>query len=1025
MARACCALALTYGIAATASAAVDAEIMQDMSAFETWARDYQGSPDPATQAALEATGVVLAEKRRIALHTLIQTDPQAALEHALAAATRSRLPGAVQTRLEQRVDGYGLLTARIEMYHEMGIGDDGQEHPFHRAVRTPAAVLGEARYLPYTYGRRRGLMSTQPVPIHGIAIDTDLAVSELPYRDLDEGESVSGTHSVEAAPNCASDAAPRIVTGNEIRKVCSGAEIDALVQHWGITERELQQGLTPSADTQSTWTTGTKTFLYIRVRFSDQDTTQPQDDASAAVTMSGLKDFSRTFSYNALNDVVPTLTPILPLPQNAAYYVTNGDGALLSDARAAATTAGFNPTTFNFYAVRFNGGPGGYAGQAYVGATGIWLKSNSAGVLAHEFGHNLGLFHANLWVPAGNDPLGPGTNSEYGNAFDRMGSGSNINAHFTASAKEILTWLRNKDLVRLWGSGDYRFTSHDVTTPSATAAAFYPRTRYWMADAAATTPNSGQYWLEHRVQFSQFNRAVHMNTSGTANWFIDNTPQSMGGMQDGGLVLGRTYIDPALGLYLTPIAKQDGTPAGTASTITLRVNAGSFPGNHAPSVTLTPSSATAAVNASITLNASATDADGDQLAYSWDWGDFTFDGVNAASVTKSWAAAGHYRVRVTATDMKGGTASASTVITVGTPPATALRGSGQVTLNGVGVEGVHVWNGATGSNYRGAYTSSDGTYMIPRLAAGAVTLSASKKGLNLAAQFTNPANFTADTNGLNFTATALPVVAVSTMTATAQPNGTDTLVFRLSRSGPTTDPLKVFFVRGGTAFSSGNATPSSSDDYTPSTGTSNFATIPSGAATLDIVMTARLDTVADEPDETVTLDLADGVDYEVSYPGRGQGVITGLAGPPNDAFANRIALTGAPVSTTGTNRYATLEFNEPPHNGRTTGSGSVWWSWTAPADGLAIVDTVGTLPSAVDTVAAIYAGTSLAQLVPLAVNNDAPGVTTSRVTFPVVAGGVYQIAIANASTGALGGALKLNISLDTSGGDLIFANGFQ
>jgi hypothetical protein len=306
-----------------------------------------------------------------------------------------------------------------------------------------------------------------------------------------------------------------------------------------------------------------------------------------------------------------------------------------------------------------------------------------------------------------------------------------------------------------------------------------------------------------------------------------------------------------------------------------------------------------------------------------------------------------------------------------------------------------------------------------------VTLSASKKGLTIAPQFANPANLTADTNGLNFAATELPVVSMNTVTATAQPNGTDTIVFRLSRSGPTTDPLKVFFVRGGTAYSSGNATPSASDDYTPSTGTANFVTIPAGAATLDVVMTARLDTIADEPDETVTIDLADGVDYEVSYPGRGQGVITGLTGPPNDAFANRIALTGAPLSITATNRYATLEYNEPPHNGRTTGSGSVWWSWTAPFNGVATVDTVGTLPSAVDTVAAIYSGTSLPQLIPLAVNNDAPGVTTSAVSFPVVAGNVYQIAIANASTGALGGALKLNIALDTSGGDVIFANGFQ
>jgi hypothetical protein len=1018
-------LALICAMAGPCPAAVDADILQALTAFDRWAQDYQPTTDPARAAAREASGADLAKKRRLALHSLIQTDPQAAIAHALPMATRLRLPQSVQTLLEQRVDGMGLLTARVEMYHDMGIGEDGEEHPFHRAVRTPAAVMGEARYLPYTYGHRVGLMSTTPVPIHGIAIDGDLAVSELPYRDLAVDETVSGAHASGDATTCGSDAiaAPRIVTGNEIRSICSAAEVDALVQQWAITERELQNGISPTADTSASWTTGSKTFLYIRVRFSDQDAAQVQDDVSAAATMSGLKDFSRAFSYDALFDVVPTLTPILLLPQNTAYYVTNGDGVLLSDARAAAITAGFNYTAFNFYAVRFTGGPGGYAGQAYVGATGIWLKSNSAGVLAHEFGHNLGLWHANAWVPAGHDPLGAGTNSEYGNVFDRMGSGGGIANHFTASAKEILTWLKNKDLVRLWGSGDYRFASQDVAAPPAIgAAAFYPRVRYWMGDAT-TTMNNGQYWFEHRTQLGPFNRAVHMNTSGTANWFVDNTPQSMNGVQDGGLVLGRTYADPQFGLYVTPIDKQGGTPAGTPATITLRVNSGSFPGNHPPTVSLTPSSATAAVNQIVTLSATASDVDGDALAYSWDWGDFTYDGVNAASATKSWSSAGHYRVRVTATDMKGGTASASTVITVGTPPVTALRGSGQVTLNGVGVEGVHVWNGLTGSNYRGAYTTSDGSYMIPRLVAGSVTLSASRKGLTIAPQFTNPANFTADQANLNFAATELPIVSLTTLTATARPNGTDTLVFRLGRTGPTTSDLKVFFARGGTAYSSGQATPTASDDYTPSTGTNNFATIPAGAATADIVITARLDTVADESDETVTVDLADGIDYEVSYPGRGQGTIVGLAGPPNDAFANSIALTGALVITTGSNRYATLEFNEPPHNGRSTGSGSVWWSWTAPGNGLATVDTFG---SAVDTVAAVYTGASLPQLFPVGVNNDAAsGVTASRVSFPVTAGSVYRIAIANPSTSALGGNLKLSIVLDPTGGDRIFANSFD
>ncbi|UXI66500.1 PKD domain-containing protein [Tahibacter amnicola] len=992
-------------------------------AFDDWAQVYARATTTERSAESLAEGRRLAQSRRVALHALITTDPAQALQHAVPASVRAGLPATVQAELEQPIDGMGVLTHAIEMYHEHRADADGVEQPFHRAVRVPALVMGEERYLPFTYGRRKSLATLRALPVHGIAIDGDVAISEWPYRVLEADESVAAAQVADPARTCSEPAArQRIVTGNQVRTLCSAAELEQIVQQWGIAEQEARTGNADLrlGDVASSWTTGSKTFLYIRVRFSDQDASQLPDDATAAATMSGLRDFSRAFSYNAISDVVPTITPILVLPNTQQHYLDNGDGGILSDARAAAAAAGFNTANFNFYAVRFRDGPGSYGGKAYVGATGIWLKTNSAGVLAHEFGHNLGLFHANAYIAAGNDVVGPGTNSEYGNIFDRMGSGGALTAHFTASAKEKLTWLFNRQLVRVWGSGEYRFASHDVTTLSNTlgAAAFYPRERYWMMAADATEPVNGIAWFEHRTQFPAFDRAVHVNLQGTENWFVDMTPQSGGGVGDGALMLGRTYSDRMLGLHVTPVAKQDGTPA----TITLQVNNGEFAGNRAPTVSVVADTTTAATGATVTFTATAADADSDSLAYTWDWGDGTYGGINARTATKSWSSAGHYRVRVTASDMKGGTASAAVVVTVGTPPATALRASGRVTVGGVGVEGVHVWNGATGSNYRGAYTASDGTFQINKLASGSITFQASKKGMDMAAQFTNPVNLTADRTDVNFTATAHPVVSVTAVDTTAQPNGTDTLVFRVARTGATTNPLKVWFKRGGTAFTSGNPT-NTSDDYKISTGTALFVDIPAGAASADIVATANSDTSPNEADESVIVDIADGIDYEVAYPGRAQGAITGVAGPANDAFVNRIALSGANVTTTGTNLYATMEYLEPPHNARLPGSGSVWWRWTAPSAGLARVSLAGT---AFDSVVAVYTGTSLAQLVPVAMNNDAAaGVTTSQVDFPVTAGTTYVIAVANAAANATGGAINLAISLDTTGGDRIFANGFQ
>ena len=55
----------------------------------------------------------------------------------------------------------------------------------------------------------------------------------------------------------------------------------------------------------------------------------------------------------------------------------------------------------------------------------------------------------------------------------------------------------------------------------------------------------------------------------------------------------------------------------------------------------------------VNFNVSATDPDGDTLAYSWDFDQvqtFTASGLNSAAATKSWPSAGQYRVVITVSD---------------------------------------------------------------------------------------------------------------------------------------------------------------------------------------------------------------------------------------------------------------------------------------------------------------------------------------------------------------------------------------
>ena len=58
-------------------------------------------------------------------------------------------------------------------------------------------------------------------------------------------------------------------------------------------------------------------------------------------------------------------------------------------------------------------------------------------------------------------------------------------------------------------------------------------------------------------------------------------------------------------------------------------------------------------------------------------------------------------------------------------------------------------------------------------------------------------------------------------------------------------------------------------------------------------------------------------------------------GQPNDAFADAAVLVGGNAAANGSNQNATKEDGEPAHAGD-DGGHSVWWQWTAPANGYGV-----------------------------------------------------------------------------------------
>lgn len=114
--------------------------------------------------------------------------------------------------------------------------------------------------------------------------------------------------------------------------------------------------------------------------------------------------------------------------------------------------------------------------------------------------------------------------------------------------------------------------------------------------------------------------------------------------------------------------------------------------------------------------------------------------------------------------------------------------------------------------------------------------------------------------------------------------------------------------------------------------------------------------------------------------------------PVNDLFSNASAIFGLSGTTVPlTNNAASKEPVEPNHVGN-PGGRSVWFRWTAPANGIV---TFATVSNTFDTLLSVYTGNAVNALTPVA-ENDGFG-NDSTVTFTVVAGTVYRIAVDGAS----------------------------
>ncbi|MFO1459736.1 MAG: TlpA disulfide reductase family protein [Verrucomicrobiota bacterium] len=134
--------------------------------------------------------------------------------------------------------------------------------------------------------------------------------------------------------------------------------------------------------------------------------------------------------------------------------------------------------------------------------------------------------------------------------------------------------------------------------------------------------------------------------------------------------------------------------------------------------------------------------------------------------------------------------------------------------------------------------------------------------------------------------------------------------------------------------------------------------------------------------------------------------------PPNDAFANAAPLPGLSGQSEADTRYATGEPGEPSGHGGIR-SQSVWWKWTAPRNGVLRIKTHRSTTAEgapLDTVLAVYRGTSLGKLEELEWSDDEGSLLTSQVEVFVSAGQVYDVAVAPA-LGSPTGTVRLDYEM--------------
>lgn len=416
----------------------------------------------------------------------------------------------------------------------------------------------------------------------------------LTFLHLDSGERYTLSFDSEPA---------RLLTGDRVR--VRGLRVDqTVVVESGSGNTELLSG----AGTESLQATsalpnsfGAQKTVVLLINFSDE-ATQPYTKSSAqSVVFTTTNNFDLENSYGQTwltGDVFGWYT--ISLSSTVCDYAT-----LASQANSAASTAGVNLSNYSHYVYAFPQNACGWWGLGSVGGnpSQAWINGNlQLQVVAHEMGHNFGLYHSHS-LDCGSVTLG-GTciADEYGDTLDNMGYSS---YHFNAFQKERLGWLSygsSPPITTVTSSGTYSIDAYE-TVGSAPKA---------LKIAQGTT---GSYFYVELRQGLGFDGALGSNaniTSGVvvhlaspadpnSSDLLDMTPATAS-WTDPALHIGQSFSDSGVTIVVNSLGSTNASVA-----VTLGPDSPPPLDTTQPAAAVTGPAAGAIVSGSVAVTASASD----------------------------------------------------------------------------------------------------------------------------------------------------------------------------------------------------------------------------------------------------------------------------------------------------------------------------------------------------------------------------------------------------------------------------------